>query len=112
MPRAAREREIDDAIIPERELLARFPWIGASRLRRLVKSGKVSYLAGRQGSRHYAPEHIAALLKVIECRAPETPSSNSPANGSPASRGGLDIGVSGMTPELRESAVLRLAARI
>jgi len=108
----ARPAATGEAIISERELLARFPWIGASRLRALVKGGKVSYLAGRQGSRHYAPEHIDALMKAIECRAPETPSSNSLGNGSPASPAAKATGDSGMTPEFKRSVGLRLAAQI
>ena len=107
-------RSMSDNPISERELLARFPWIGASRLRGFAKSGQVTFIAGRQGSRWYGPNEIAALFEFLTSPAIATskPPSGTHANETSVSRSAPRSGASGMSPELRQAAVRRLAAEI
>lgn len=105
------------APISEKDLCALHPWIGASRLRAAATEGKVPYLAGQRRSRWYGPAEIASVIAFFRteptCPAPAKPRYLSLVDsGSPASRDAMDSGVSGMTPELRESAASALAAAI
>lgn len=108
------DRSIAEHPISERELLARFPWIGASRLRAFARSGKVSFIAGRQGSRWYGPAEIAALFEFLTSPAvaDTEPSTNGDAKGSAARQATPGSDASGMDPELRELAARSLAATI
>lgn len=69
----------DGGIIHEDALIARHPWIGASRLRAAALGGMVPYLAGARRSRWYGPAEIAAVIDHFRtpCRAAEKTRSSS-----------------------------------
>ena len=97
-----------ELLIPEIEVLARWPALSKCGLRAARQARRIAWIRGKRGSAWYRLSEIEIFItKELEqpCRvARRDPNLNLPVNGSPKNQDAPATTVSGLTQELAEHA--------